>query len=431
MNRSAEVRRPGGSYDSHRGDPGRQPGRPGEMSHYDRMQPSHGFPDHRYPGSPGFHNPSYANWYHGDWHDHWARPWYCGPAAWVSVGFVTGAVVWDAPWYWGYWPYYNPYSTEVIVVERTVIDYSQPIVVAAPAAPETKTGGAEIMDPASTDKESVRLLDASRDAFVKADYQAAMALINQAIARKPNDPVLHEVRALVLFARGQYSPAAAAIFAVLSVGPGWDSATLGGFYPNAAVYSDQLRALEQHCSGHANQPEVHFLLAYHYMVGGRIEGAAAEFQEAMRLNPKDQLSPQLLAGLSKQASGNDAAPVQASAPLPSVDRASLGGAWTASRSDGAVITLDISEDASFCWKYTQQGKLQQEFRGTYTVADNFLILKCSGNPTLIGQVALVDGGRFNFKLVGSSATDPGLTFTPRDAEHTAQTPQAPLPEVRR
>jgi tetratricopeptide (TPR) repeat protein len=339
--------------------------------------------------------------------------------------------VWDAPWYWGYWPYYNPYSTEVVVVERTVIDYSQPIVVAAPAAPAIPASGAESTDPASLDKESVRLLDASRDAFVKADYQAAMALINQAIARKPNDPVLHEVRSLVLFARGQYSPAAAAIFAVLSVGPGWDAATLSGFYPNPAVYSDQMRALEQHCSGHADQAEVHFLLAYHYMVGGRIEAAAAEFQEAMRLNPKDQLSPQLLAGLSKQASGGDTAAVQASAPSPPVDRAALVGAWTASRSDGAAIALDISEDATFCWKYTQQGKLQQEFRGTYTVAENLLILKCSGNPTLIGQVSAMDGGRFNFKLVGSNASDPGLTFAARDAEHTAQNPQAPQPEVRR
>jgi len=53
-----------------------------------------------------------------------------------------------------------------------------------------------------------------------------MSLVNQAIAKKPSDPVPHEFRALVLFATRQYKPAAAAIYAVLSVGPGWDWATL-------------------------------------------------------------------------------------------------------------------------------------------------------------------------------------------------------------
>ena len=62
-------------------------------------------------------HPYYAHWYHGDWHDHWAHPWHYGPVAWFSVGLVTGVAVCEAPWRWGYWSYYNPYYTEVIVVD--------------------------------------------------------------------------------------------------------------------------------------------------------------------------------------------------------------------------------------------------------------------------------------------------------------------------
>ena len=62
----------------------------------------------------------------------------------------------------------------------------------------------------------------------------------------PNDTVLHEFRGLVLFALGRYKEAAAADYAVLSAGPGWDWTTLSGLYPNVEVYTEQLRALEQY-----------------------------------------------------------------------------------------------------------------------------------------------------------------------------------------
>ena len=63
----------------------------------------------------------------------------------------------------------------------------------------------------------------------------------------------------------------------------------------------------------------------------------------------------------------------------------------------------------------------QQFSGTYTVADNLLVLRQGNNPMLVGQVAplaggapggypLVGAGRFNFKLVGDNPGDPGLTF---------------------
>ena len=102
-------------------------------------------------------------------------------------------------------------------------------------------------NPADADNQAIGLLNTSRDSFARGDYTQAMAWIDQAIAKKPTYTVLHEFRALILFATGQYRPAAAAIYAVLSVGPGWDWATLSSFYPDPNAYTRQLQALEQYC----------------------------------------------------------------------------------------------------------------------------------------------------------------------------------------
>jgi tetratricopeptide (TPR) repeat protein len=357
-------------------------------------------------GPMSYHHGYYNHWYHGDWHDHyrWSHPWHVGPVAWWSAGFVTGAVVWDTPWRWGYWPYYNPYFTEVVVVDNTTLDYSRPIVVAPTAVPPA---GQE-----QTDQQAEQSLDAARTAFSNGDYATAMSQVNQAIAKKPNDTVPHEFRALILFATKRYKEAAAAIYAVLSVGPGWDWATMSGFYPDVSAYTAQLRDLEQYRDANLKSPEVRFLLAYHYLSCGHRDAAIRELQAVVKLSPKDQLSAQMLAGLQQQdTSGTKPAPV-ATPPVPAkpVDAASLFGNWQATRSDGASFSLDVAKDGTYAWRHTLQGK-SQTFSGAYTVADNLLILKEQGNPAMIGQISLLDATRFNFKLVGSNPSDPGLTFT--------------------
>jgi tetratricopeptide (TPR) repeat protein len=263
----------------------------------------------------------------------------------------------------------------------------------------------------AADNQVAQLLDAARNAFAGGDYQTAMTQVNQSIAKRPNDVVLHEFRALILFATMQYKAAAGAVYAVLSVGPGWDWATLSSFYPDPEVYSAQLRSLEQYRNKNLNLAEARFLLAYHYMSCGHPEAATVELKEVMRINPKDQLAGQVLAGLSgdKAAAPPAAGPVAANPPAP-VNAASLVGNWEATRTDGSSFSFNLTANATYSWKYTRSGKVQ-EYTGAYTVADNLLILKQGGSPVLIGQVALVDGNRFSFKLVGNNPSDPGLTFS--------------------
>ncbi|MEN6407435.1 MAG: hypothetical protein ABFC77_13310 [Thermoguttaceae bacterium] len=321
-------------------------------------------------------------------------------------------MVWDAPWYWGYWPYYNPYCVEVVVVDGVAIDYSRPIVVAPTTTTAAAATGATTL-PNVSDDEPSPLLEAARTAFSGGDYPTAMKLVNQAIAAKPNDRTAHEFRSLVLFATAQYKAAAAAAYAVLAAGPGWDWTTMSGLYSDPQLYTTQLRALEQYRNAHPKQPEIRFLLAYHYMICEHPEAAAVELKEVVRLNPKDQLATQLLAGLSHDKSETVAAPAAEATPTEAVptqpvEAAKLIGTWTASRPDGSSFVFTLS-GADYSWKFTQNGKTQ-EFSGGYTLADNLLILKQNGNPVMIGQITPRGANQFLFKLTGNSPNDPGLTF---------------------
>ena len=80
------------------------------------------------------------------------------------------------------------------------------------------------------------------------------------------------------------------------------------------------------------------------------------------------------------------------------------------REDIGKFELNLTEDNRFCWKFTQQGK-QQQLTGTYTLADNYLILKSRDQNALVGHVALEPGDKLKFKLAGGSPSDPGLIFT--------------------
>ncbi len=345
-----------------------------------------------------------GDWHHGDWHGNWNHHWYHRPVGWWTAGYWAGAAGSVIPWSWGYWPYYNPYCTGPVVADGATIDYSQPIVVAQAAAslPVTPTG------PTAEDQ-ATPLLDAARNAFMQGDYRTALAQVDQAIGQVPNDTVLHEFRGLVLFALARYKEAAGAVYAVLSAGPGWDWTTLSGLYPSVDVYTQQLRALEQYAKSHPAAAEAKFLLAYQYLTCGYTDAAAAQLKEVVRLNPRDQLSAQLLHSISAADTAEPAIPSRPAATAKPVDASGLMGNWTATRADGATIKLGMAGDGKFTWTLDQNGKRQQ-FSGAYTVADNLLVLKQGDYPVMVGQVTSLANDRFNFKLAGDNPSDPGLTF---------------------
>ena len=139
--------------------------------------------------------------------------------------------------------YSNPYYTEPLVVGNTTISYSEPLA-AAPPAVTADAGKASSELPPGVTADGMKHFDAARATFYASPVsEPPAAATNKALASMPNDAVLHEFRALSLFALGKYHDAATTLHPVLAVGPGWDWTTMSSLYPRQNTYGN-CRALE-------------------------------------------------------------------------------------------------------------------------------------------------------------------------------------------
>jgi tetratricopeptide (TPR) repeat protein len=141
----------------------------------------------------------------------------------------------------------------------------------------------------------------ARSYFMDGKYVEATAEAERALKVLPGDRTIHEFRALCLFARKRYKEAAAALYAVLAAGPGWDWKTMSALYPDNDTYTAQLRALEQYLKDNPTDPQGRFLLGYHYTVLDDRDSAAEQFRLAAKLQPKDKLSAQLADAMTAKA----------------------------------------------------------------------------------------------------------------------------------
>src|SRR6185295_15998116 len=115
-------------------------------------------------------------------------------------------------------------------------------------------------------EQALNLFEGGLAQFKAGDYKTALASFDGALRKLPNDPVVHEVRALTLFALGDYKPAAAALDSLLSSAPGMDWTTMSGLYGNVDDYKAQLANLQRYCKANPNDPASHFVLAYQALV---------------------------------------------------------------------------------------------------------------------------------------------------------------------
>jgi tetratricopeptide (TPR) repeat protein len=362
----------------------------------------------------GFH----SGWMHGYWNGHgyagwgWHHPWWGGWGWGWGAGLGLGlGLGWGlAPWGYGsalygmgYLPYYNPYYADYYGAGAAVAapyDYSQPIDTVSPPADEAVTNPA------------VALFDAGRASFQQGNYADALQQADQALAKLPGDTTLHEFRALCLFALQRYDEAAAALYAVLSVGPGWDWATLVGLYPNVETYTVQLRALEDFCRSNSQSASARFVLAYQYLTEGHMEAAVAMLKDVVALKPSDALSAKLLKQLgAPQDEATTAATQTASiADTTPPQGASIAGTWTAQPAADTTISLAISPDGAFTWHVTLKGQARQ-FAGKSTFGQGMLTLAQDNGPALVGRVSWKDANHMTFHVVGDGPDDPGLSFS--------------------
>lgn len=359
----------------------------------------------------------WQNWAgeHGDWyHGAWSGGWYPGATfANYPVAAALGVTWWGVSrlsYGFGMGGYGNPYAGDG---GAGGYDYSQPIASYQPAAeaqPASTTDTTATTAPSGVSQEGMALFDQSRSAFSKGDYKQALDLCNQTLKTMPNDAVVHEFRSLVLFALQNYRESAAAAYAVLSAGPGWDWTTLSSLYGSVADYNTQLRALESFVQQNPKSSDGHFLLAYHYLTAGHADAAHSQLREVDRLTPNDRLVRRLL-GLSSAPDQDTTKPTPP--PPQKADKAlqaeQLVGVWTTAASGGSKFQMTLDKDSTYSWKFTS-GKKSDEIKGIFAVEQNNLALQVDDGSVLLAEVAL-EGNRLRFKVIGGESNDPGLTFT--------------------
>jgi hypothetical protein len=342
--------------------------------------------------------------------------------------------------------YVNPYNTVVVASQPAastiVFDYSQPInITAAPPEPSAADSAEQVFS-------------AARDAFKAGDYQRALDLTDQVIKQTPNAPVVHEFRALCLFALQRYDDAATVAYAVLSAGPPWNWQTLAGLYPDVATYTNQLRALEAAIGSNPNATPLRFLLAYHYLVQANTDAAGLQFAIIAQREPKDELSASFAKALTKAKESTTphptatgpalaGAPATAGAPAPSAPAAAttlttapttgassaspaatepaeapppppppeLTGTWKTTPSPDTAITLTLKADGEFTWDVASKGQTQETISGRAFYVNDVLGLTQEEGPPLAGKIESRDSRKFVFHLMGGGKNAPALTFT--------------------
>jgi tetratricopeptide (TPR) repeat protein len=367
----------------------------------------------------------YGDWYHGGcgggwypgagWHNMWDNY----PAA-AALG-VTAWGVNRLAYGFGYASYYNPYYT----AGGGGYDYSQPLVSYSESAPAQSQDGASASgspDQSSSGNSSnsgvsqagMQAFNDARTAFYGGDSEKALSFVEVALQTMPRDTVLHEFRSLVLFSLKRYPESAAAIYAVLSAGPGWDWTTMIGLYGSADRYTEQLRALEAFARQNPKSSDAHFLLGYHYLTGTHPEAANKEFELAAEILPNDPLLPQLVKMTTPPGdAGKGAGPLPEIDPagVPSADALTIdkvAGTWNAS-SNGSTFQMELANDGHFVWTFTKDGK-PQTLKGAYAVNKDSLALEPDAGGTMLAQVSFVNPDEFLFTMVGSDPKQPGLDF---------------------
>lgn len=399
---------------------------------------------------PGWSGARWGNWYQGSWGTGLGAAWGAGLAGyWAGSLYNPGyyynswgylPTAWNMPIYgsWGLgslaydWMnvgYVNPYvtpATQTIVVQQPIAaaddgaappgveqvvayDYAQPIDTSA----------------APSDQQSAELaqeiFESARGAFKSGNYGRALTLTDQALTTLPNDPVLHEFRGLVLFALKRYEESAAAEYAVLSAGPGWNWTTLAGLYNSVDDYTRQLRTLEAFAAKHPQDAAAQFLIGYHYLVQNFPEEAAQAFAKVAKLRPEDKLSAQFAKALAAERPAEKPAPGAGTAadksstsdapnePPPPPPR-NLVGTWKAHPDAKVTITLTLSAQGQFSWAVSQEGRTET-IEGQAGFKDNVLVLGQTNGPPLAGKITMTNRDQgFVFRPTGAPDDADGLSF---------------------
>ena len=383
----------------------------------------------------GWVNPHYGNWYNGGWGNNggynggWWAPFVTGAATWGLLSSIGSWGLGYGTMGYGAAGYVNPYYSAMpaAVVASSPYDYSQPVVInnyipadTAAAATDVAASQQPTTEVAPASSPADAAVDTALGKFKTGDYAGALAGFDQALKLSPKDSVIHEVRALALFALGRYTEAAAALNAVLATAPGMDWTTVSNVYGSVDAYTGHLRTLEEFCRTHPDDAAAHFVLGYHYLVGGHSDMAAAALGVVVAKQPGDVVAKRLLDAVTPPAAEKSApvtdtgsAPaktdVEATAEkaLPDID---LVGTWKAT-SDKDTVVLTVTADSAFTWKAQPAGKPAVELKGTIETSADAIALVSESAGTMVAKVTPKAADSFEFALPSAPKDAKPLVFT--------------------
>jgi hypothetical protein len=190
-----------------------------------------------------------------------------------------------------------------------------------------------------------------------------------------------------------------------------DWTTVSNLYPSVEAYTAQLRKLEDFCKVNPGDPAAHFVLAYHYLIGGHSDAAVAALRVVVAKQPGDMVAKRLLEALkpAAEAAPAESAPAAAAAEPPAGPETDLVGTWKAT-SDKDTVTLEITADSKFTWKATPAGKPAVELAGTIETSADAIALTSEKAGTMVGKVASKGPDAFEFSLPGAPAEAKPLLF---------------------
>jgi tetratricopeptide (TPR) repeat protein len=318
-------------------------------------------------------------------------------------------------WWNSGWGYGATYSNPYYVSGSSGYDYSQPVVIQNYNTADSTGGTADANAQATAEnQQAMSLFDDGMAAFKAGNYEQALAKYDAALKLMPTDPVLHEVRALSLFALGQFKEAAATLNSLLATAPGMDWTSMSSLYGSVDDYTAQLRKLEAYVKANPTDPAAMFVLAYHYLVIGQTDAAIRALQEVVKLQPKDATAQRMLAGLVPPEAAADATtpakPETPEAPAADGPTTDLVGTWTADAGDASIV-LTIDEASKYTWKATPKGKPPVELKGNLVASSDMIALENEAQGSMVGRVISGGPDKFTFTLRGMPPDEPGLVFT--------------------
>jgi hypothetical protein len=191
-----------------------------------------------------------------------------------------------------------------------------------------------------------------------------------------------------------------------------DWTTISNVYGSVDAYTAQLRKLEDFCRANPDNAPAHFVLAYHYLVGGHADTAAEALKVVVAKQPGDLVAKRLLEAITPpEEPKTDAAAAagQAEATPPAGPETDLVGTWKAVSGKDSVL-LTITEDSRFTWKATPDGRQAIELTGTIETARDGISLNSEKAGTMAGTVVSKGADAFDFSLFGAPKEAKPLEF---------------------